>query len=88
MRFFDEWKNPALKCERVGHIAETKQRRGFTWSGKYGCVADSVSQRRAVCRTCGKELSEWEDTHRSGLNGLSMPSEHMRILDEHGEFWK
>jgi hypothetical protein len=86
MRFLRELRNPALKCERVGHKHQARTRQGMVRSsGRY--VADSVEQERDWCPRCGLAHDEWRDISREGISSWSAPSDVMREFERTGEHW-
>ena len=87
MRFWIELRNPALKCERVGHKTETQTRSGMVRSDRYRFVADKVHQEREWCPRCGIAHTDWRDTSRTGISSWSAPSEIMREFERTGEHW-
>jgi len=85
MRFWNELRNPKLKCERVGHKRQTRTRNGMVRSNYY--VADCVEQKREWCPRCGLAHGGWEDVSRTGISSWSAPSEVMREFERTGEHW-
>jgi len=86
MRFWNELRNPALKCERVGHKHMMRSRTGMVWSeGRY--VADRVEQERDWCPRCGVAHEDWRDISRTGISSWSAPSDVMREFEKTGEYW-
>lgn len=85
MRWWREFWQPSLKCERVGHEIGEDVRYGFTSPAFPRLhVADSVEQVRQVCDRCGATFSEWETTDRTGLSGLTLNSDRMATLKRDG----
>lgn len=82
--------DPAERCERKGHRHRTETRRGFRRAkpSDYRVVAFAVKEEREICSRCGDVFSDWKETHREGLQGLSMPASHMDELDENGVYWQ
>lgn len=87
-RWLDEMRNPAAKCERVGHKMQEQSRRGYLrdTSGHYRCVAVAVKEKRTACRRCGME-GAWERVSERGISSLTLDSEWMETLEETGEVW-
>jgi hypothetical protein len=86
MRFWKELRNPALKCERIGHKHATRTRSGMVWSkGHY--VADRVEQECDWCPRCGIAHGEWRDLSRTGISSWSAPSDVMREFERTGAYW-
>ncbi len=92
MRFIEEWKNPALKCERVGHRKGVEFRKGYRKpdysNGEYRsyvCVA--VEEERIACPRCKAAFGEWRVTHRKGFTGYNWPSDQAKEFDKAGEYW-
>lgn len=88
MRWWREFWQPALKCERVGHSWRTEWRRGFvrperSWPR---AVADEVVQERGICR-CGLTSGDWATVSRSGIQSLSGPREMFDEI-ERGGSWR
>ena len=88
MRWLDEMRNPAAKCERVGHKMHEQHRRGYLSDirGHFRCVAVAVKEKRTVCGRCGME-NAWERVSERGINSLILDSEWMETLEETGEVW-
>lgn len=86
MRWWKEFRNPALQCERVGHQAAMRSRTGMVTSNDR-FVADRVVQEREWCPRCGAALGAWREVSRSGISSWSAPSEVMRQFEKTGEFW-
>ena len=89
MRWFREFRNPSLRCERVGHKPVIEWRRGLLppkVTGFFGGVADRVRQERHVCARCGAELKAWETTQRRSIDSLSGPSDMFEAI-RNGGYW-
>lgn len=88
-RFFREFRNPSLKCERVGHIRIIEEREGYVWPANtpFSHVADSCDQQRVICSRCDQELEPWKETDRSGIHSLSMGSSYWTKLKKNKELW-
>lgn len=85
-RWLRERRNPALKCERLGHIPADEIRQGYkppTWYG----VADYVEETRKACSRCSVALGEWKRTDWGNVASLRMPDECWRVLRKDGVFW-
>lgn len=86
-RWFREFGKPALKCARLGHRMAECSIRVFLYPPegifRMRHVADRAVEKFQRCRRCGHE-TEREITDRSGLNGLSMPSEKWDRLEAEG----
>lgn len=87
MRFWDELRNPALKCERLGHKNATRSRSGMVRSSGRRYVADRVEQEREWCPRCGLAHNDWRDTSRTGISSWSAPSSIMREFEKTGEYF-
>ena len=87
-RWLDEMRNPAAKCERVGHKMHEQRRSGYLngGHGHFRCVAVAVKEKRAVCRRCG-DVWAWERLSERGINSLTLDSKWMETLEETGEVW-
>jgi len=91
-RWYRELRNSKLKCERKGHDWIERVRRGYEMpsQGKKimgGYVADRIKQIRTECQRCKTshpEKGTWETVHRSGLDGLSLPTSKHITLEETG----
>jgi hypothetical protein len=61
VRWWSELRNPALRCERVGHDRAGEWRRGYMpgRGGWMGGVAVRVRHEREVCKRCGVETEPW-----------------------------
>lgn len=73
MRWFAEFRRPALKCERVGHRAVGEWRRGYV-PGGYGYfsgVAKRVRQERSVCSRCALVIVPWTKVHSKAIHSLT-----------------
>lgn len=86
-RWWKELRNPALKCERVGHRTDTRTRNGMVASNGY-YVADRVEQEREYCSRCGHTHGPWRDISRTGISSWSAPSDVMREFERTGEYWR
>lgn len=86
-RWWKEMREPGLKCDRIGHKAETRTRRGMVRSKSWNYVADRVEQERLWCPRCGLAHGEWKDISRSGISSWSAPSDVMREFERTGEYW-
>lgn len=88
MRWLNEWKNPALKCDRIGHRMGVEYRRGYTRPEDYRYyVCDEVKQTRQVCLRCKINFGEWETKKLRSLTGFSWPTSQVDAFDEKGEYW-
>lgn len=71
-RAWREFRNPALKCERIGHNPDHRWYRGFEKPSKgFRCVADSVSGEISYCGRCHVHLGRTV-TERNGIHELSL----------------
>jgi len=84
IRWFREWRDKNLKCERVGHKERTERRRGLLKSNNSWSVATQFSEKRLVCSRCKLELEEWIRTEGSAVHSLSMPTADHEKLKEQG----
>lgn len=78
-RWLEEFRQPVLKCGRVGHVERERTRQAYVrpdpaldlfWT-RY--VAVRVVERQTYCGRCGL-ADPWKQVDRRGLNGLTMPS--------------
>lgn len=74
MRWFREMRQPALKCERLGHDVAVETRTGWTSSESWSHVMDKVRQERRACRRCGAILGDWVTVDRDGFHSVSWPT--------------
>jgi len=88
MRFWNELRNPALKCARVGHKTATRSRSGMVSSKSWSYVADRVEKEREWCPRCGQAHTDWRDVSRTGISSWSAPSDVMREFERTGEYWR
>lgn len=91
MRWWREFRNPALKCERLGHAMRDVAFSGYCLPGRnglsyyYHAVAVRVKVTFHVCRRC-----KWEDTAKKkiedhgSIQRLGMSSSDWRELEETG----
>lgn len=92
MRFWQELRNPKLKCERVGHKNVTQWRQGYMkphwndWDYRI-TVVNRVYQERRCCLRCG-DASEWKITKKTGLNGLTASTQTWDQIDAGGHFFE
>jgi hypothetical protein len=86
-RWWNEFRKPALKCERVGHDVKQERRRYFSEPKNYRMhVADRCVDGREVCNRCRVIISPWVVVQRTGITSLSMPAEHWEVLREFGTY--
>lgn len=90
MRWWKEFRDPSLKCARVGHTERKRYRTGYVrpkdW-GRYIC--EKVTQEAPCCRRCGLLLGEFQDVgSRQGFTGYSWPSYQAAEFRENGAFWE
>lgn len=92
MRWWREFKNPALKCERVGHSLGTEVRAGFVKPERadgYSYICMGVTQRRLACIRCRAPMGDWTDSgRRQGFTGFSWPSDQAATFDRDREYWR
>ena len=90
MRFWNEFRNPKLKCERVGHKNQIEWREGYL-KPKWGdlnysyTVMNDVHQERRCCARCG-DADEWVTTKRSGIQSFSAYKDMWSQI-EAGNYW-
>jgi hypothetical protein len=83
----NEFRKPALKCERLGHDVKQERRRYFSEPENYRMhVADRCIDGREVCKRCRVVVSPWVVVQRTGIASLSMPVEHWEVLREFGTY--
>ena len=88
MRWFKEFMNPSLKCDRVGHKPGIEYRRGYTTPEQpYWHVCDKVREERVLCKRCKTPLGKWSVAERTGINSWSCPSSMAEEFDMNGEVW-
>lgn len=82
-----EFFNPSLKCQRKGHVWETKKNRYLERPSKsLRSVADEVIYEKQFCIRCKCIKSEVE-IYRNDLQGLTLSSEEMLRLNMKGRIW-
>lgn len=78
---------PRLKCERVGHRIRRHWRSGLVPSqGIFRGVADRIRQERDFCERCRTPTSEWVETKRHSLTGLTAPQSTFDAIHAGGHF--
>jgi hypothetical protein len=92
MRWWDEMRNPSLKCERAGHKLGVEFRKGYRRPDyergehrNYVCMG--VSEERAACVRCRLPFSPWLEKSRDGFTGFSWPADQASIFNANGEYW-
>lgn len=87
-RWFRELRDPALKCERVGHRLAVLWRRGLVHPHRssFRSVADNVTQEKVSCTRCGLDHTDWVVVKRSSLQGLSAPQSTYDAMDNGGSW--
>lgn len=92
MRWLREWRNPALKCQRLGHATGLEFRKGYRRPDfdkgehrHYVCV--SVYEDRPACLRCEQPLGDWRQVHRRGFNSYSWPGDQAEKFETAGEYW-
>lgn len=85
LRAFNEWRNPLLKCFRIGHRMKDEVQSGIVAPSRRFAIADSVVRRRGVCTRCPHK-GEWVVTERRGIDALTMPESHWQIMRRDGIF--
>lgn len=104
LRWFRRWRaerrNPALKCERVGHVPVIERREGYVspWREDFKCsiynrsyrtyVCIGVTQERAACGRCGEASSPWDNIEEEGYNSYSWPSDMAATFRRDREVWQ
>jgi hypothetical protein len=85
MRWWDELRNPALKCERLGHVMRDREVEVFYWPGRgiMSCVATEAVEITPTCVCCGHTEDMRVEIERH-LTGLTMPSQQWRQLRREG----
>jgi hypothetical protein len=92
MRWWSEFRYPALKCARLGHRIQVRKRRGYCLPhvagdrNRFGnIVAYNVDAECHICTRCGFEDEAFRVLKvGSGIHSLSMPMEHWNRLEETG----
>ena len=85
MRWWRELKDPGLKCERVGHDPREERTAVFLYPPEHWsrAVADRAVEVETRCRRCRK-LFDSKIVERSGIHGLTMPSDRWERLRTNG----
>ena len=83
-RWWREFRQPALKCARLGHAMRVERVRVYLWPSTFwNSVADTAVEITPVCGRCGLK-GETATESRSSLQGLNMPSDDWDTLKEQG----
>lgn len=85
MRWWTEFRNPSLKCERRGHRVRQRWYMGFVYAkpNPFRYVAEKVKGKIEFCGRCGLVLSR--DVQRSdGIHSLTLDERAQNILDRDG----
>lgn len=88
-RWFREFRNPKLKCERVGHRLAVQWRSGLVHphrSTRWRSVADRVTEERVTCLCCKEPQSEFVVVKRSSIQGLNAPQSTFTAMDNGGDW--
>ena len=95
LRWLSEFRNPSLKCVRLGHDWKEEKRTGYvrpwTLPGHYfRAVVVRIKQQREICQRCKilhPEKGEWKTFFSAGIQVFSSSLEEFDKLDR-GEFVK
>lgn len=89
-RWWSEFRRPALKCERVGHVPNGEWRRGYQradYFKDFRAVVVKVRQERHVCFRCKVKLSPWVETKRSCINSYGAPQNVWDQIEDGDGYW-
>lgn len=82
-RWWAEFRNPAMKCERLGHSLTHRDYSGFEKSNDRWCVAYDVAGTITYCSRCGVETARTVDYHYA-IHSLTIDSDRDKIFMETG----
>jgi hypothetical protein len=90
MRFWQEFRNPKLKCERVGHKIIVEWRRGYAKPHRsdwdyYRTVMNKIRQERRCCTRC-REAGDWKVTEKDSIQSFSAPQSTYDAINK-GGYW-
>ena len=91
MRWWKELSNPALKCNRLGHIERREMRSGMrhtTWDERHRGVCIAFKNERTVCRRCGEQLDAPKEISARDIDSWSAPESFWEQFREHGVWYK
>jgi len=83
MRWWREFRNPTLKCERLGHSMKARSYQGYEKSTDRWCVAYSVRGKMLFCSRCGIVQSRTVDD-RHAIHSLTLDRFYDDRLHEKG----
>ncbi len=81
-RWWAEVRNPALKCERLGHNIRRFIQRGLK-PGGIMAVATEYKRITEECTRC-KYVQSTEDVEKDSIQSLTLPGDRMDRLKEDG----
>ena len=92
MRWWNEFRSPELKCERVGHNWQTRYLTGYAkpWAVNQWTngVAFDVEVEVPVCKRCAtKNMESLVVLELHPIHSLSLPSDWFKILNKTGWFF-
>lgn len=81
MRWFKEWRNPKLKCDRLGHNTKIVTKRIRRRSFGYMEIVTDLDAEFTVCRRCGFTVGPNNEKYVDYATSCEMPSvfwDHIR----------
>ncbi len=89
MRWWDELRNPALKCARLGHTEiEQTQRvmRQPGWAERYSAVAMKALEMRKICTRCQAVTVGPEEISARPISSWSRPASIAEQFERDGRW--
>ena len=86
MRWLDEFRDPKLKCCRVGHKMRELERETWRKPSERGGVIDSCHEIASVCKRCDSGEGDWTITMRDPIHSFTAGSDIWDRLDKNGVF--
>ena len=85
LQWFNDLRNPAQKCERVGHKLHTRKRETYRDpESSFRTVVDLCEEEKIVCKRCKHVEKDWEIIYREGYSSVSMPGDMNREWKKNG----
>ena len=74
MKWWNEFWNLVIKCERIGHVPQVKKVRIRKLSHEYRVIAEDFNADVTYCRRCGERISDPENLeYITYYNSVTMP---------------
>ena len=85
MRFWREYKDPGLKCERVGHREDVQWRRGVRkLNNTFGTPYRGFTAKRRACYRCKAGFTAWVDSDTHPIHSITRSANDFDVLNSEG----